>query len=264
MPLFPRKPKRIGLALSGGAVRGAAHIGVLQVLEREGIIPDVIAGTSAGAIVGAGYAAGVSTATMSAVFRTLRWPRLARFSLRTGLSLFDTEPMEAFIREQIGVQTFDELQRPFAAVACDILTGERVVLREGSVARAVRASAALPGLFPPVEMNGRLLVDGGVVDNLPVDVVREMGADYVIAIDLIPPPVSQPHPSNPFEMLLMAANLLVRQNHPDPQSVDCYIQPALGGYAPWDFSHGPEMEALGRAAAEAVIVKIKRDLGLER
>jgi NTE family protein len=262
--VFDRKPKILGLALGGGAVRGAAHIGVLQVLEREGIVPDIIVGTSIGAAVGAAYAAGVSTAEISRLFHMARWHRLARLTWRNRLSLLDTEPLEALIQASIGVPTFEQLPRRFAAVACDILTGERVVLQSGSLARAVCASAAIPGLFPPVELDDWLLVDGGVVDNLPVDVARELGADYVIAVDLFPPPRGTQRPANLFEVLIAAGGLWSRANHPDPATIDCYIPPDIGAYLPWDFNAVPELEARGRAAAEQVIVRLKADLGLDR
>ena len=181
-----RKPRAIGLALSGGATHGAAHIGVLQVLEREGISPAIVAGTSVGAIIGAAYVAGVPLAQMSHLFSQARWPNLLNIAWRGSLGIFDTEPLAAFIHTHIGDRTFEKLPRPFAVVACDILTGQRVVLKSGPLALAVRASAAIPGLFCPIEINGQLLVDGSVVDNLPVGVVREMGADYVIAVDSVP------------------------------------------------------------------------------
>jgi NTE family protein len=262
--VFEHRPKALGLALGGGAVRGAAHIGVLQVLEREGIVPDIVVGTSVGAAIGAAYAAGVSTSEISRLFHTARWHRLARLAWPNRLSLLDTAPLEALIQASIGVPMFEQLPRCFAAVACDILTGERVVLQTGLLARAVCASAAIPGLFPPVELDDRLLVDGGVVDNLPVDVARELGADYVIAVDLFPPPTGKQRPANLFEVLIGAGALWSRANHPDPATIECYILPDIGDYLLWDFNAVPELEAHGRAAAEQVIVRLKADLGLDR
>jgi NTE family protein len=244
-------------------VRGAAHVGVLQVLEREGIVPSIIVGTSVGAIVGACSAAGVSSAKMSHLFRSVRWFDLARLAWRKALGLFDLEPLEALVQDNISVRTFNELPRRFAAVACDITTGQRVVLQTGAIARAVRASAAIPGLFTPAEIDGRLLVDGGVVDNLPVDVAREMGADYVIAVDLFPPPSGRQRPENLFELLLVAGGLWSRSNHPHPSTIDCYILPDIGDYRVWDFDAVPALEACGRAAAERILPKLKADLGLE-
>ncbi len=249
----PPRPRRIGLALSGGAVRGAAHVGVLQVLERRGIRPHVIAGTSVGAIVGVAVAAGLSPEEIAAIFRTTRWPSLARLSIRGRYSLFDTRPMERIVRDHLGVETFEELKLPFAAVACDILTGEKVVFSSGPLAPALRASSAVPGVFPPVEQDGRLLVDGCVIDNLPVDVVRQMGADYVIAVDLIPRPSGRRRPKNVLEVIIVAGYLWSRANHPDPSEIDCCITPDVSDFLGWDFKDVPELEARGRAAAEAAL-----------
>jgi len=237
-------------------------VGVLQVLEREGIRADVVAGTSVGAVVGAAHAAGLSADDIGRIFRTVRWPRLARLSLRARHSLFDTRPLGRVVEEQLGVERFEELKLPFAAVSCDLLTGEKVVFRSGRLAPAVRASSAVPGVFPPVELDGRLLVDGCVTDNLPVDVVREMGADYVIAVDLIPPPTGRRPPRNVLETIIVAGFLWSRANHPDPATVESYILPDIADYLGWDFADVPELEARGRTAAESVIVRLKRDLGL--
>lgn len=258
--VFGRRPKRIGLALSGGAVRGAAHIGVLQVLEREGIVPEVVVGTSVGAVIGAAYASGMPVSEISRLFRTVSWLRLGRPTWGNRLSLLNIELFEEFLRTNLPVETFEQLQKPFAAVACDVLSGERVVLQHGPLPRALCASAAIPGLFPPVELDGRLLIDGGVIDNLPVSLARELGADYVIAVDLFPPPTGQQRPSNMFELLLTAGSLWSRSNHPDPATIDCYLLPAIGNFLPWEFGQAEALEAHGRAAAELALAKLKADL----
>ncbi len=256
------RPSTIGLALSGGAVRGAAHVGVLQVLEREGIHPAVVAGTSVGALVGAGVAAGLGSAELSRIFHTVRWPRLARPSLGRSMGLLDTRPLEKLFVEVIGKDRIEALERPFAAVACDILTGEKVVFREGPLGTVLRASAAVPGIFPPVEYGDRLLVDGCVVDNLPVDVVRGMGADYVIAVDLVPPPSGRKRPRNVLEVVMVAGYLWSRANHPAPSEVEILVVPDIADYLGWDFDDVPELEARGRAAAELLVPRLRRDLGL--
>jgi len=257
------RPRTIGLALSGGAVRGAAHVGVLQVLEREGIRPDVVAGTSVGALVGAGVAAGMPASGLSELFRKIRWPKLAKINLRSKFSLIDTRPLGRILLEKYGVELFEELELPFAAVCCDVLSGEPVVCRTGALDLALRASAAVPGIFPPVEMDPWLLVDGCVVDNLPVDVVRSMGADYVIAVNLIPQPTGSLRPRNVFELMMVVGFLWSRANHPDPESVDCVITPAIEDYLGWDFDNVDELEARGRAAAELALPRLRRDLCLQ-
>ncbi|NOZ93883.1 MAG: patatin-like phospholipase family protein [Acidobacteria bacterium] len=251
---------KIGLALSGGAVRGAAHVGVLQVLEREGIHPDLIAGTSVGSIVGAACAAGLAADDIGEIFRSSRWPKMARLSIRGKFSLFDTRPMQKTLADHLGVTTFEELSIPFAAISCDLITGQKVIFRSGHLPTALRASSAVPGIFPPVESGGRLLVDGCVVDNLPVDVVRRMGADYVIAVDLIPPPSGKHAPKNYLELMVVAGYLWSRANHPDPSTIDCHIVPQVSEYLGWDFRTAPEIEALGRSAAEAVLPRLTAEL----
>lgn len=261
--LFRKKPKKIGLALSGGGAHGIAHVGVLQVLEREGIFPDYVAGTSAGAIIGAAYAAGIQSNDMEMIVKEAGWPNLLRIAWRNSLSLFDTEPMQEFIAARIGNKTFDELPRKFCAVACDIVHGKRVVLNQGSVAQAVRASAAYPGLFQPVEINGQLLIDGGVVDNLPADVVREMGADYVIGVNLMTPSLLKEYPANSIDLLVAVINLMqTRAAIPDLTLINCLIHPQVGNLSMWSFSNAEEMKALGRSAAEQMIVKLKKDLDI--
>ncbi len=166
---------RVGLALGGGVVRGLAHIGVLRVLERAGVELDVICGTSIGAVVGGAYAGGMSVDAMADAADSLRWPQLVRPRPRRR-SVFDTAGLDAFIDSIITPRDFGELRCPYAAVARDRDTGERVVLTEGDPARAARASAAIPGLFAPVEIDGRLLVDGAGVEVLPTKTARELGS----------------------------------------------------------------------------------------
>jgi NTE family protein len=261
-PWFGRKkPKRIGLALSGGGARGTAHLGVLKVLEREGIRPDCVVGVSAGSIVGAGYCAGLSVVEMEEVALDLQWSKLGRI-VRPRLGFFDSQRLESYMTELIGDLQFADLSIPFAAVAADILTGRLVVLQEGSVAWAVRASCALPGIFTPVEKGDQLLVDGGTINNLPVSVGREMRADYVIAVDLLPPPQDRhPRPQNLFEMWSLAFYTLLRVTHAEGKDADCLITPAVGSYGIFEFSRMEEMLEKGVKAAEAKMDRIKADLG---
>ncbi len=177
----------VGLALSGGGARGLAHIGVLRVLEREGIPVDYLAGTSMGGIIAAGYAAGMSSADLEresvAITQKRHMVRLADPGLPNG-GLIRGEKVLAFFKQVFGDKTFSELNLPLAVVAIDLNSHQEVVLREGSVALALRATTSLPGLFKPVEINGMRLVDGGLLNNLPVDVVSQMGADVIIAVDI--------------------------------------------------------------------------------
>jgi len=240
----------LGVALGGGAARGAAHIGALTVLERAGIIPDIIVGTSVGAVIGAAYAAGVPLAEISERFHTARWSSLARFARPGALSLLSLHPLEALLQESLGTLTFADLRFPFAAVACDLVTGARVILDSGAVAPAVRASLAIPGLFPPVVRGEQVLVDGGVVDDLPVEVTHERGAHIVLAVDLYPPPTGNHRPARLSEVLLTAWGLWSRGNHPRPDPTTCAVEPDIGRYSPWDFTAISSMEEAGRLATE--------------
>jgi len=256
------KPHRVALALGGGALHGAAHIGVLQVFEREGIHPDIVAGTSIGAIIGAAYAAGKPVEQMVELIRKSNWSNMVKLTFPLELSMFNSSPLEDFIRENIFGLEFDQLSHPFAAVACDILTGKRVVLNTGSVAEAVRASTAVPGIFSPVEMGNQMLVDGGVVDNLPTDVAREMGADYIIAVDLSSPTTLLRPPKNMAELLFGVVGLIYMRSQPDPLTIDCLIHPDLSEFNMWSFNNSDidEMMSRGRIAANQVILKLKKDL----
>jgi len=261
--LVPRR--KIGVALSGGATFGAAHVGVLQVLEENGIRPDLVAGTSAGALVGAAYCAGVPLSEIESLFSTMNWPTLLKLSIRSSLSIFDTQPMEDFLRKKIGDIDFKDLKIPFAAVACDIQTGARIVLDEGPLAPAIRASAAIPGLFSPVEINGRLLVDGGIVDNLPAEQVKSMGARYVISSDVSHSGVNAKKPENPFEIMLSMVYIMQsRAALPNEDASNCYIRPMVAQYSSWGFKDVPQVTEAGREAARQVMPQLRRDLRIKQ
>lgn len=263
LPL-PYLERKVGIALSGGSTYGAAHVGVMQILEQNGIHPQLIAGTSAGALVGAAYCAGVPLNEIETLFLSMRWPTLLKLSIRNRLSIFDTQPMEEFLRKELGDIEFKDLKIPFAAIACDIHTGERVVLDSGPVAPAVRASAAIPGLFSPVEIGGRLLVDGGIVDNLPVEQLRSMGADYVIASDVSRRGEFNKKPENAFEILLASTYIMqTRAALPKEDQCECYIRPRVSQYSSWGFKDTPRMLEAGREAAQAVLPKLKRNLRIK-
>ncbi len=177
---------KVGLVLSSGGARGAAHIGVLKVLEEHRIPIGLVVGSSIGAIIGGAYAAGVPASRIEEAWRKLDLRRVAQ-SLRPTLPLHgwsSGQGLRRFLEELVGDRHIEELPIPFAAVATDLETGERVVLKEGPLVEAIRASSSIPGLFVPVEHGGRFLADGGLVSPLPVDVARELGAEIVIAVDV--------------------------------------------------------------------------------
>lgn len=182
MTVHPRP--RIGLALGSGSARGWSHIGVIRVLERAGISPDIVCGTSIGALVGAAYAAG-EIDRLEPWVEGLTWQTvLSLLDFKMGGGLIEGGKLIEFFRSHYKDEGIAQLKKPFACVATELYTGREVWLREGSVIEAVRASIALPGLFTPAQQDGRLLVDGGLVNPVPVSLCRAMGADIVIAVDL--------------------------------------------------------------------------------
>jgi NTE family protein len=186
---------KVGLALGSGGARGAAHVGVLKVLEREGIEVVAIAGSSIGAMVGGAYAAGIPVERIEEEWKRASLPQVVRTFLptfpRAGLS--SGAELERYLRSVFGDMRVEDLRIPFAALATDLDTGEAVVIREGPLVEALRASTAIPGIFRPVRWRGRILVDGGLVEPVPVRACRELGAELVIGVDVGPRPV----PSTP-------------------------------------------------------------------
>ena len=181
---------RIGLALSSGGARGAAHVGVLRILEEAGVVPDIIVGTSMGAELGAAYAAGIPIPKLEELLRSTSFGRVARSLLPTipwsGWSSGNV--IRRFLKSLLGNRTIEELPIRFAAIVTDLESGLPIALTEGSLVEAIRASLSVPGLFTPVWLNGHLCIDGGVSNPLPVDVARALGADIVIAVDVLVEP----------------------------------------------------------------------------
>ena len=180
------KKKKIGLALGSGAAKGLAHIGVLKVLVANHISVDFIAGSSMGALIGALYASGLSIERMEDIACNTDWNLTAKMFTPTlpWAGLVEGNRIRQFFRTLIGDKNFDDIKLPFAAVTTDVQTGEEIVIENGSLIEAVRASISIPGVFTPVRHQNRFLVDGGVVNPIPVDVVRNMGADIVIAVNV--------------------------------------------------------------------------------
>jgi len=255
--------KRVGLTLSGGGALGGAHVGVLEVLDGAGIRPCFVSGASAGSAVGSVYCAGLSVERIKELALAMDWNKIGRMVRPRG-GFFDGSRLERYLIELVGDLTFDQLQIPFAAAAADILRDELVVLREGRLAPAVRASCAFPGVFTPVEYEGRLLVDGGLINNLPVSAVREMGAEYVIAVDLSAP-LLEPRkpPANLLEMWFLSLATLIRNTHREASLADVVIFPVVGEFNWVDLTKIPVLIERGREAARRVLPRILEDLSLE-
>ncbi|MBN3032986.1 MAG: patatin-like phospholipase family protein [Candidatus Saganbacteria bacterium] len=199
--------KKVGLVLGGGVARGIAHVGVLKVLQEHNIPIDLVVGTSSGSLIGAVYASGLDVSLIEQIVTRIRWNDFFKFTLfRPGWS--SAEAIEEFIIRYVGDVKFSDLKIPFAAVATDLRTGGRVVLREGRVAKAVSASACFPGFFSPVDYESRHLVDGGIAGNVAVDTARALGATYVIASDVVPAK-TRSIPADPMMMLGRSLDLIL-------------------------------------------------------
>jgi NTE family protein len=285
---------RIGLVLSGGGARGLAHVGVLKVLERERIPVDVIAGTSMGAIVGGLYASGLSAAEVESEVRKLDWDNVfasrvdrRELSQRRKEQDFEVSPLievgvgadgikaplgslssrvlEAQLRRlTLGVRqdrSFDDLPTPFRAVATDMETGQAVILKDGDLATALRSSMSVPGVFAPVPFRGRILGDGGLVDNTPVDVARAMGADILIVVNVGTPLAPRDTLGTLTGVTTQMINILTEQNVQRSLDTlsprDVLITPPLQGISSADFNRAQDIVSLGQIQAEALAIRLQ-------
>ena len=253
------KRPRVGLALSGGAARGIAHVGVLKVLEQHGVPIDCIAGTSAGAVVGGAYAAGVSLRELEEMGRSLRWRKMGRMTL-SRLGVQDNSRLEEFVRQRFPRTRFEDLLIPFAVVATDLHSGAAVTMSgRGDVAFAIRASCALPGWYVPVtDERGRQLVDGGLVANIPSTAARALGADIVIAVDVNFEGAKFLGPPRSVIGVLFQAMMVVQRSAAAHQRYlsDVVIEPKVG-HIRWDeMGRFDELIQAGETAAQAQIEEI--------
>lgn len=244
---------RLGLALSGGAVRGLAHLGVLSVLTQAGIAIDYMAGSSAGAVIGAAFCAGMSAEQIQAVAPNISWRHLVRPSF-SSRGLLDFARLERWIVMMLGDLDFADLKIPLAVVAMDLESGERVVIREGRLAPAIRASCSVPGIVAPLRVDGRLLGDGGIVDNLPVDAARDLGAQIVVGVD-----VFEPSYGRRWWVLgqgLTTLETLVRHAGGGVGQADILICPNTAGRTYLRFSKHSQLAALGAMAARECLPRL--------
>lgn len=252
--------KKIGLALSGGAARGFAHLGVLKVLAEHDIPIDYIAGTSAGSFAGAAFASGLNIDEIITMSRKISWFRMTGFSY-SPKGLLSNAQMGAFINQHFPVRKFEELPIPFAAITCDLETGEEIVLKEtGDVATAVRASCALPGVFVPVDYEGRRLIDGGVVSNVPTKAVKKLGAEIIIAVDVLACGTSYwGSPSTLLGIFFQSAMMLLRAaSKAHHYRANIVITPQIAHLRPDEISKMDEFIKAGEAAALEKIDEIKK------
>ena len=251
---------KIGLALSGGAARGVAHVGVLRALLEHGIRIDCIAGTSAGSIVAGAFAAGMPIDDIAEFARNLRWRDIGRVTM-SRLGIQSNERLEQYLRARFPVTKFEDLTIPFAAVATDLLTGEAVVLKgEGDVPFAIRASCTIPGWYVPVlDQEGRQLVDGGLVAVVPSSVTRSLGAEVVIAVDVNREGATFITPSNSVIGVLLQSMMVVQKTASSHQleMSDLVISPKVG-HIRWDeMGRADELMDAGYKAGVESISKVR-------
>jgi NTE family protein len=254
-------PPRVALVLGGGGARGFAYVGVIRVLEDARIPVEMIVGSSVGSLVGALYATrGTNSYALERIARDLRREDFFDFAVAPalfGTGLATGERLERFVRAH-APGAVEDLRIPFAAVATDLDTGDAVVLRQGEIAPAVRASCAIPGVFEPVKLRGRLLVDGGVALNLPVRVAREMGADVVIAADVTALAAAAPPPKNFVEVILRAVNIVVHgESDRARKDADVLLAPDVGEVGFIDFDQKDAAIASGEESARAAVPRIR-------
>ncbi len=248
---------RVGLALCGGIAYGVAQIGVLKALEEAGIKVDCLAGTSAGAIIAAAYASGLPVSRIEEIGINTNWGEL--FSFRPSRKgLVSSGPIETYIQKYLKVDNFEQLKKPLAVVATDICSGDEVIFTRGALDKAVRASCSIPGIYSPVELEGRQLVDGGMAENVPVRALKSLGADVVIAVNLFGHHQVFPPASNVFQILMRVWYFFVREESAWREQSDIVIEPDLRLFDLFDFSAGREIIAAGKKEAERQMPKIKQ------
>lgn len=253
----PPKPPRIGLALGGGAARGFAHIGVIQVLEENGIKVDLVAGTSAGSLVAALYASGKGGRELQQLAETMDEGAITDWSFPLR-GLIRGEALARYIREKTGGKTIEQMALPLGIVATNLSDGSPILFRSGDTGMAVRASSAVPAVFQPVRIGRFEYVDGGLVSPVPVRFAREMGAQLVIGVDISSPPEKDP-PGDAFRMLMQTFSIMSRSiNGFELRDADIVIRPRLDGVGSADFTARRRAIQAGREAAQAVLAQLRQ------
>lgn len=247
---------RIGLALGGGAAKGFAHIGVIKMLEANGIRPDVVSGTSAGSVVGALYASGMDAFQLQETAISLDQASIRDVRLFSG-GLVQGQKLQDYVNQMVKNRPLDKLDKPLAVVSTQLETGQRTVFVRGNTGQAVRASSSIPGVFEPVEINGKHYVDGGVVSPVPVDAARQLGADVVIAVDIS----SKANGSNPQGMLnIVNQSISIMGQKLGEQELaraDIVIRPKVNQIGATDFEQKDQAIMEGERATLAAMPAIK-------
>ena len=255
----PPAPIKIALVLGGGAARGFAHIGVIKALEAQGIVPDIVVGTSAGSVVGALYAAGYNGFELQQLSMQMDESQVSDWSM-PNRGVLKGEALQEFINNAVSMRTLEKMKKIFAVVATDLHSGEMIVFRSGNTGMAVRASSSVPGIFQPVTINGHEYVDGGLVSPVPVRVARTLGADFIIAVDISDKPKNNITESS-VEVMLQTFSIMEQSiSRNELPEADIVIRPDTPGISATNFT-GRHMAVLqGEKAVAAILPELKEKL----
>lgn len=258
-----RKPLKIGLALGGGAARGFAHVGVIAVLEEAGLKPQIVVGTSAGSLVAALYASGKTSAQLQQTALKMEEVAITDWMLPIfGRGMFRGDALARYVNDLVAGRLIENMAIPLGIVATDLHNGQAVLFQRGDTGTAVRASSAVPAVFVPVKISGREYVDGGLVAPVPVRFARQMGADFVIAVDISNPPEAN-SASDTLQILLQTFAIMGKTlNQYELKDADVVVQPSLVGLKSADFSARQRAIDAGRAAMLAQLPALKAKLEL--
>ena len=259
--VVPKLPPKIGLALGGGAARGFAHVGVIQVLEEAGIRPDLVVGTSAGSLVAALYASGRNGQQLQAVALAMDEAAFADWTLPLfNRGVLRGEALGRYVNAQVGNKLIESMPMPLGVVATDLASGQGMLFQRGDTGTAVRASSAVPAVFLPVKIGAHEYVDGGLVSPVPVRYARQMGAEVVIAVDISSPPEGNPS-ADPMQILLQTFAIMGKSiNSWELKDADVAVRPALAGMGGADFTGKRRAIEAGRAAMLAALPRLKSAL----
>jgi NTE family protein len=260
-PVKPKRPPKFGLVLGGGAARGFAHVGVLQVLEEAGIKPDLVVGTSAGSVVAAFYASGKTGAQLQALSDSMDEASLTDWNVPlVGRGMMRGDALARFVTAQVNGRSIEDFKIPLGIVATDLNTGQGVLFQRGDVGVAVRASSAVPSVFEPVKIGNREFVDGGLVSPVPVRYARQMGAEYVLAVDISSSPEGN-KTGDMFKIMLQTFSIMSKSiNYFELKDADLVVRPALTGVGSTEFAARKHSIEAGRAAMLQALPKLKAAL----
>ena len=258
---IPKRPPKIGLALGGGAARGFAHVGVIQVLEEAGLRPSFVAGTSAGSLVAAIYASGKTGTQLQQVSEAMEEVTIADWTLPLfSRGMLRGEALARYVNKQVGDRLIESFPMPLGIVATDLNSGQSVLFQRGDTGTAVRASSAVPAVFQPVKIAGREYVDGGLVSPVPVRYARQMGAELVIAVDISSPPENNPA-NDTLQILLQTFAIMGKSiNAYELKEADVLVRPVLTGLSSSDFTTRRRSIEAGRQAMLQMLPQLRLKL----